>query len=162
MNQKLIAAALAIALCSTPVSAQNLAERRAIKAYEDNQFKDLKGQIQAAAGYELPVSVDWSKLALPGEAANYSNDGFFTNIFFRPLILALKDITVDDMSKTALRAGVKEVKITYDAATAPASAYVNGVTLASGVLTINFAPWSNVDHVTERKDAIVKVLEESL
>jgi hypothetical protein len=30
------------------------------------------------------------------------------------------------------------------------------------VLTINFAPWSNVDHVTERKDAIVKVLEESL
>lgn len=158
----LVALAVALAVSSAPTFAQSLAERRAIKEYEENQFKELNAEIQAAAGFDLPVSVDWDKLALPGQASNYSNDGFFTDIFFRPLILALKDVAVDDMGKTALKEGVKEVKMTYDAATAPASAYENGVTLANGVLTINFAPWSNVNHIDERKAAILKVLEENL
>jgi len=151
-----------LALGSSVASAQSLAERRAIKEYQENQFEELKAEIISAAGYELPLNVDWDKLALPGQGPNYSNEGFFTNIYFRPLILALEEITVDEMGKTALSEGLKEVQITYDSATAPASAYANGVTLVDGTLTINFAPWSNVDHLDERKAAILKVLEENL
>lgn len=158
----LVVTAAFLTFGTSVASAQSLAERRAIAEYQENQFKDLQAEIEAAAGYALPLNVEWDKLALPGQASNYSNEGFFTNIFFRPLILALQDVASDDMGKAALRDGLQEVNVTYDSDTAPASAYERGVTLEEGVLTINFAPWSNVAHVDERKAAILKVLEENL
>ena len=57
--------------------------------------------------------------------------------------------------------------ITYDASTAPASNYPNGITVADGVLTINFAPYSNAGDETsvnfkERVNAIQKGVEAKL
>lgn len=151
-----------LVLATTFASAQSLAERRALKEYQDNQFEGLKSELLTAAGYDLILNVDWEKLAIPGQAANYSNEGFFTNIYFRPLILAIEEVAFDEMGQEALRESLTEVHITYDSSSAPASAYQNGLTFDNGVLSINFTPWSNTNHIEERKVAIVKVLEENL
>lgn len=158
---------LAVALCSTTLlqssaSAQGLAERRAAAEYQAGKFKELETEIQAAAGFPVPVKVDWSKLSLAGESENYKQDGFWTNIYFVPLIAALKGVTQDDMGKTALKENLKEIQITYDEATAPASNYANGLAFESGMLKINFKPWSNADDINQRKEAIQKALEDKL
>ncbi len=142
--------------------AQGLGERRAVAEYQESKFKQLKADIVAAAGFEVPVTVEWTKIALPGESANYSQDGFWTNIYFVPLAGALKAITKDELGKSALKEKLKEISITFDEATAPASNYPNGITFNAGKLIINFKPWSNADDLKEREAAIQKVLEENL
>ena len=142
--------------------AQSLAERRAIKSYQESVLPDLQNQINSAVGFEIPLNIDWEKIALPGGAENYSNDSYFTNIFFTPLIEAFTTIGSDDLGKEALKAGLNSINITYDPDTAPASNYKNGVSVENNELTLNFAPFSNAADVTQRAEAIVEVLETKL
>ena len=153
---------IALACFAPTCAAQGLAERRAIKSYEDGTFKDLHQQITAAAGFEVPVNVEWEKIALPGQSENYSQDGFWTNIYFKPLIEALKEVTKDDMGKTALKEKLKEITVTFDEETAPSSNYAKGITFDGGKLTVNFKPWSNADDIEQRKTAMQKMIEEKL
>jgi hypothetical protein len=75
---------------------------------------------------------------------------------------ALKKITADDMGKQALKSNLKKVVVTYNKDTAPASNYATGLNFESGTLTINFQPYSNVDDIAPRPDAIQKLLESEL
>lgn len=147
--------------------AQGLAERRAIKEYQDTKFPDLKKQIDSAAGFEVKVTVHWDKLAIPGQAEHYLKDEYISDIFFYPLIEALKGVTKDEMGKSALKDKLKEIVITYDPATAPASNYKDGWKFDGSVLTINYQPWTNSDgrdgtNFKERVEAIRGNLEEKL
>jgi hypothetical protein len=142
--------------------AQGLAERRAIKEYQETKYPALKTQIDSAAGFEAPISVDWEKIALAGDAENYMSDGYLTNIFFIPLIAAFKEVTADAMGKTALKEKLKGITLTYDSETAPSSNYANGLTFENGMLTVNFKPWSNSDDIKERTEAIRTLLETNL
>jgi len=139
-----------------------LAERRAIKEYQEKTFPGLQAQITQAAGFEVPVEVQWDAIAQPGDADKYASDDYFTNIYFTPLVDALKKITADDMGKQALKSKLKKVVITYNKGTAPASNYATGINFDSGTLTINFEPYSNAGDVTARADAIQKLLESKL
>ncbi len=154
-------------LHTADASAQGLAERRAIKEYQDSKFPEFKKQIDAAAGFDVKVTVNWDKLAVPGQAEHYLEDEYISDIFFYPLIEALKSVAKDEMGKTALKSSLKEIVITYDAATAPASNYKNGYPFENGVLTINNQPWSNSDgrdgsNYKDRVKAITENLEEKL
>lgn len=142
--------------------AQGLAERRAIKQYQDEKLPALTKEINEAAGFEVPVQVDWNKLAIAGQAENYMQDGFFTDIYFKPLISALKAVASDEMGKEALKKSLKSISVTYDESTAPASNYANGVTFDNGQLAINFRPWSNTGDIEPRSTAIQKELENKL
>lgn len=164
-----IVCCVALLACSAPAiaNAQGLAERRAIKEYQDTKYPDLKKQIDAAAGFDVKVTPHWDKLAQPGEAENYLKDEYISDIFFYPLIEALKDITKDEMGKTALKEKLKEVVITYDSETAPISNYKSGWIFENGVLTINYKPWTNSDgrdgsNYKERVAALKEILEEKL
>jgi hypothetical protein len=139
-----------------------LAERRAIKEYQEKTFPGLQAQITQAAGFEVPAEVQWDAIAQPGDAAKYASDDYFTNIYFTPLVDALKKITADDMGKQALKSNLKKVVVTYNKDTAPASNYATGLNFESGTLTINFQPYSNVDDIAPRADAIQKLLESKL
>ena len=139
-----------------------LAERRAIKEYQDGKYVELKKAIDAAAGFEVAVDVQWDLIAQPGEADSYSSDDYWTNIYFQPLIDALKSVTSDAMGKDSLKEHLKQVVVTYDTATAPASNYPDGVKFVDGILTLNFTPWSNAGDVKPRTEAIQKTLEASL
>lgn len=152
---------------SSSAQAQGLAERRAIKEYQDTKYPEFKKQIDAAAGFDVKVTVSWDKLALPGQAEQYLKDEYISDIFFYPLIEALKDVTKDEMGKASLKDKLKEIVITYDAATAPASNYKSGWPFENGVLTINYQPWTNSDgrdgsSYKERVQALRENLEEKL
>lgn len=144
-----------------------LAERRAVKAYQDLQYPALKKAIDDAAGFEVVLEVEWDKIATEGRAAQYHEDWFWTQIYFQPLAAALKLVAQDDMGKAALKAGLKKVVITYDEATAPISNYKDGWKFDGGVLTLNSAPATNAGDETssdfkERVDAIQTNLEAKL
>jgi hypothetical protein len=148
-----------------PLAAQTqlgLAERRGLATYREQIFPGLLQEIHAAAGFELPVEVMWDTLAVQGQGARYNEPGFFTDIYFRPLILALQQITRDQMGKDALKAGLQRVVVRFDPASAPASNWPNGLSFTGGTLTINFRPWSNTGDIQPRAAAMVQVLERGL
>jgi hypothetical protein len=139
-----------------------LGDRRALAAYQADILPGLLSEIRSAAGYALPVDVDWSSVAGRGDGPKYADPDYFTNVFFRPLAAALRGVAQDPMGREALAAGVRRVLIRHDPDTAPASAYANGLELEGGTLRINFTPWSNSADIDERVRAIQGFLEERL
>ena len=150
----------------TPLHAEGpglaLAERRALKQYQDTKFPEEQKKIQAGAGFDVALEVKWDAIARPGDGSNYLQDDYWTNIFFEPLAAALKQVAADDMGAKALKEKLKKIVVTYDEKTAPASNYPNGVTFDNGTLTINFTPFSNAQDKDERTKAIAGVLESKL
>jgi hypothetical protein len=134
-----------------------LVERRAVKEFETKRFPQFKKDIDEAAGFEVPVTVAWDTLALEGEAHLY--DECWPQVYFVPLIAALKAITIDDMGKEALKAGLKKIEIQNRAGT------YYGDRMASfdgGTLLLDHKPHTNVDDVKDRTKGIQTLLESKL
>jgi hypothetical protein len=134
-----------------------LAERRAAKAFETTHFPRLKAEIDGAAGFEVPVEVAWDQLSEEGYAHLY--DEAWPKVYFTPLVEALRAITVDDLGREALRAGLTRIVIKN------VGGYYYGETAVSfegGVLTIDHKPCTNIDYGDERRQAIQKLLESKL
>lgn len=154
-----LCAGLLVAFCAGSVQAEpTLTERRAIAAYQQGAFATYQKQIQAAAGFSLPLEVKWETLARPGEAEYYGKDEYWTKVYFIPLKDALTAVTADAMGKQALTAKLKSVviqNIENDDV---------GAVFKDGVLTLNYRPFSNVDEtpVKERTQQIQKALEDAL
>ncbi len=161
--KNIIIIALSVLITSSQiVFAQNLAERRAILEYQESVLPNIQNKLNAAVGFEVPLNVDWTKVAQPGDAESYSNDAYFTDVYFTPLVKAMSSIGSDDLGKQALLENLKGINITYNADTAPASAYEDGVDFNDGQITLNFKPFSNADDIDDRAEAIIKVLESKL
>lgn len=157
---------LAVLFVAVPVChAQGLAERRAIKEYQDKIYPDLKKQIDTAAGFEVKTTVAWDKLTIAEQSEHYLDKTYFTNILFMPLVRALQSITKDDMGKTALKEKLKEIVITFDSAKIDSDGHIK---FDAGVLTINYEPWVNSSedesdsYFKERVSDITKTLESKL
>jgi hypothetical protein len=133
-----------------------LKERRAISEFEQSLFPRLKKDIDAAAGFEVPLDVKWEALAVDDYAHMY--DECIPKIYFEPLVQALKAITVDAMGKQALKAGLKSVVVTNSGQYHSSS----GFTFEGGVLTIDHRNCTNVDYVDERAAGIQQLLEKAL
>ncbi|MDR3351444.1 MAG: hypothetical protein LBO00_00160 [Zoogloeaceae bacterium] len=162
IKRSLLVGLLAACCAASALAAPNLAERRAITAYEQGAYATHLADIKAAATFAVPVEVKWDTIARPGEADAYGNDDYWTNIFFEPLKKALKAITIDEVGKKALKANLKKIVIHYDKNTASPSNYASDVSFKGGVLTLNFVPYTNAYDIDGRAAAIQKVLEEGL
>ncbi len=143
-------------------SAHGLAERRAAASYTQTIWPDQNKAIQVAAGFPVAVKLDMDTLALPGLSESYAADDYLGKTVIQPLIAALQNITMDDMGKQALQAKLETIHIFYDVATAPASNYSDGIKFENGTLSINWQPYSNVDDVEPRIEALTKLLEANL
>lgn len=134
-----------------------LQERRAVKTFQDGSYQSLTSEINTLAGYPLEFEVNWDTLAL--EEYSHLYDEGFTKVYFTPLINAIKEITIDDMGKEALKESLKKVVIKNEAGNYYGStAYAfNG-----GVLTIDHQPFSNIDNITERSEELSKLLMKNL
>jgi hypothetical protein len=139
-----------------------LNERRAIDTYQKEQYPALQKRIQAAAGFDVPVEVNWNSIALPGDAEYYKQDDYFVKTIFEPIEAALARVAKDDMGKSALKDKLKKISVQYSEAGPSASAYGERVKFDGGVLAVNFRPYTNTSDVKDRTDAIVKVLEAGL
>ena len=132
-----------------------LRERRAIKAFEETLWPDLKAQILEAAGTPIPIEVDWASLAAEGQADAYDEN--LPKIYFQPLIQALKNVAFDDMGKEAVREGIARIVIQNKS-----DCYSSWwVVFEDKVLTLDHA-YSNIDDIQGRTDVLQTKLENNL
>jgi len=157
-----IVATIAFASLATAQTSPGLAERRAIAAFEKDSFPALQKSVRAAAGFEVPIKVDWNSLALPGDDKYYGQDDYLVKTVFTPLENAMKNIAQDEMGKQALREKLQAISIHYTEAGSSASAYKDRVKFEAGTLDVNFRPFTNSADVDDRTKAIVDVLEAAL
>jgi hypothetical protein len=133
-----------------------LAERRGVERFKNDDYPGWKSRIDEAAGFEVPVEVEWQELAVADYADSYA--GFFAKVYFQPLVDALSAAAVDDLGKNAIRAGLSKIVIRnaggfYSAA---------GISFADGVLTIDHKPQTNIDYGEERAKGLQRALEAGL
>lgn len=133
-----------------------LAERRGVKAYQDSVYPTWKAAMDSAAGFEVPIEVEWSSLGADGYAHMYEEA--FTKVYFEPLVAALQDICRDELGRDALREGLKKLVIRNEGGLYGGSAF----SFENGIFTINHEPITNISDVDERRQYIVKMLEAGL
>jgi hypothetical protein len=133
-----------------------LAERRAVERFKNEDYPGWKQQIDGAAGFDVPVEVDWTELGVPDYADRYAE--FFVKVYFQPLVDALSAITVDALGKDAARAGLAKIVIRNSGTYYSSS----GFTFQDGVLTIDHQPHANVDYGDERAKALQSIVESGL
>ncbi|MDY7226807.1 hypothetical protein [Hyalangium rubrum] len=131
-----------------------IAERKAASQFEETTYPKLKKDIDTAAHFEVPVEVDWNSLALEGYDHLYEEA--WPKVFFTPLIEALKAIGTDALGREVLRGTLKRVVIRNSKGVSSGSSMVH---FQDGVLTLDHEPFSNVDYVQDRQEAIQKALE---
>lgn len=133
-----------------------LAQRRVLQDFETNQFPALKSQIDEAAGFAIPVEVNWESLAVPGEEHNYKES--WPQIYFEPLIEGLKHLTRDEMGRDAIKSGIKQIVVQNVKGCDYGTCWAG---LNDGVLTLDHS-FSNAYDVQGRKNGLVALLEQSL
>lgn len=138
-----------------------LAEKRAIKEFQENKLPQLHRAMNDAAGVELELDIDWDQMAAGETVAGSSRppeqiEPLLTEIFFKPTTEALARLCADAMGREAIGESLKRVAFRCTGRRAEGQ----GKTFENGVLTIdqNYRnPGSDV-----RVDSIVRALEESL
>ena len=129
-----------------------LAERRALKAFQDERYPAIKQEIDAAAHKNVLLEIDWESLAVEDYSENYAE--WWHKVYFLPLIEAFKAIAFDDMGREALASGLKKVVVRNSGS--------SEVTFLDGVLTLDYSSVSNVDYWEERKQTWQRLLEKGL
>ncbi|GAA4993502.1 hypothetical protein [Kitasatospora paranensis] len=133
-----------------------LAERRSVERFKNDDYPGWKSRIDAAAGFDVPIEVEWQELAVPDYADSYAE--YFPQVYFQPLVDALSAVGADDMGKDALREGVSKVVVRntgeYFSPT--------GISFTDGVLTFDHKSDTNTHHVEERTKRLQEVLEAGL
>ena len=133
-----------------------LAERRSAERFATEDYPGWKSRIDEAAGFEVPIEVAWTELAVPDYADSYAE--YFPQVFFQPLLDAFSAIGADTMGKEALREGLSKVIIKNSGQYFSPS----GITFVDGVLTFDHMSDSNTHHVEERTNALQALLEAAL
>lgn len=133
------------------------AERRAAKEFQDKEFPRWKSEIEAAAGFAVPVTVIWDQLAVDGYDHLYAEA--WPKVYFKPLSAALQSIASDQMGKDALKSALKTITICNVSSCSNADSHC---TFQGGELKLDHSPVSNIDYEKDRTTAIVKLLEKAL
>ena len=134
-----------------------LKENRFTKTFQEEQFPQLKAQIIEAAGFDVPLNIEWANL-FEDRFLHLYNDSY-PKIYFLPFIEALTSITADDMGKEALAESLKEIHITN---TKDHHNPSNAFSISNGILTLDHSPILNADDVDRRTKVLVDLLENNL
>ncbi|MEV4558387.1 hypothetical protein AB0K51_15545 [Kitasatospora sp. NPDC049285] len=133
-----------------------LAERRSVERFKNDDYPGWKSRIDEAAGFEVPIEVEWQELAVPDYADSYAD--YFPQVYFQPLVDALSVVGADDMGKEALREGISKVVIRNTGEYfSPA-----GISFTDGVLTFDHKSDTNTHHGEERAKRLQEALEAGL
>jgi hypothetical protein len=128
-----------------------LNERRKIKELQDTTFPGRVKEIEEICGAPIPYEVDWDSLADDAQALN-----FIDNISCHRLNMALRSICLDDMGKSAVRDGLKLIRLKNVKDKASMS-----ISFANGVLEMHCAYALLTDGMFS-DNAIREVLEKNL
>ncbi len=128
-----------------------LNERRKIKELQDVTFPGRVKEIEEICGAPIPYEVDWDSLADDAPGLN-----FIDNLSCHRLNMALRSICLDDMGKSAVRDGLKLVKLKNVKDKADMK-----IAFAGGVLEMHCAYALGADGMFN-DNAIREVLEKNL
>jgi hypothetical protein len=138
-----------------------LAEKRALKEFQDGPCASCVASLARLASKSVPVEVDWETLGAhvsPGKAHEYWN-----NTFFLPVVTALEQICKDGFGRDAVSQQLERVRIKGN------SRHVFGVAWNRGVLTLDLmirddsaVGGPGTKSYKDRVAAIVACLEENL
>ena len=133
-----------------------LAERRASKEFQDKHFPELQNEIHKAAGFPVPIEVSWEQLAVEGRMDYYKEA--WTEVFFKPVIEALRQIGRDDMGKEALKSGLKKIELrNISGCSSPGSA----ISFENGQIVIDH-DLVNVGDTKDRTKHLIELVEKGL
>ena len=133
-----------------------LAERRAVERFKNDAYPDWRTKITSASGFEVPVEVAWDELAVADNADGLGD--YFVSVYFQPLVDALNGITFDELGKTALRDGLRQIVVRNSGQHSSNS----GITFTDGVLVFDHKPDVNVDYGDDRAKGLRQTLEAGL
>ena len=91
-----------------------LSEKKAIRDYQDGVLPQMVAEVHGVLGYPLPVEFDWPTFPVDRGPSMYASDSAFNASFVGTLLEALRGLAVDDMSKDAMREGLKKVTFKFD------------------------------------------------
>lgn len=133
-----------------------IAERKAAQQFEQTHYPKLLQDLQAAAGFEVPVEVDWASLSVEGFAHLYAEA--WPKVYFLPLAAALRAVGQDAPGRQPLQGTLGRIVIRNTSGNTSPSGFAR---LQDGVLTLDHEPLTNVDQGDERQRAIQQALEAS-
>lgn len=132
-----------------------LAEKK-ITAEIKTKMTEWEGDIVNAAGIPVVIEVEWDTIVKEG-AADYAMDAF-EKIFIDSTAMALKEISLDDIGKSALAAGLKKIIIKNVSDNYSAG---NWCQFENGTITLDHS-FSNISDVKQRSDSMIDVLNSAL
>ena len=134
-----------------------LKERRALQSFQENDYKKLESKIFEIANKTLEMEIDWNSLALDGMDHLYETA--LPKVYFLPIITALENICIDDMGKEAIAESLEKIIIQNRKDNHVAEQWA---TFQNKTLTLDFKPFSNIDKINERTEALQEILENNL
>jgi hypothetical protein len=101
-----------------------LAEKRWVQERKKTDEEALVSQLKSVTQVDLPVEIDWEAFATNMTDAQYiSHDSYG----LPNLVKALKEVTVDDLGKEAVKSSLKKIVIKPAAAEQARFVFQNGV-----------------------------------
>lgn len=134
-----------------------LAERRVAQEFQTKNFPALKTRIEEAAGFPVPIEVNWDALSIEGESRLYAES--WTDVYFEPLIEGLKSVTRDQMGKDAVKKELKSIVITNQGGVYYPD---NWAKFENGILRLDHEPLTNVADREQRAKKLTELLESKL
>lgn len=133
-----------------------LAERRAAKEYQDTTYPKFTTEMKRFLSDKATVDVKWDELAEDGQSHLYKST--WDEIYFKPIVEAMRQITRDDLGKEAVKASIKTITIRNSkGASSPSAA----MSFESGDLVVDHA-LSNVGDTGDRIEHLVELIEKGL
>lgn len=141
------------------MSKLGLADRRALKEFQDNYYPGWLKEFHAAAGTKIAVDVNWESLffQVPEDMDRESLTNLWKNNFFEPLTVAFKALTTDEMGKKAVKDGIK--KITINGAEANSASHSK---LENGTFAVKFSPTNGANYPADIGRSWCEYLETKL
>ncbi|MEL6195926.1 MAG: hypothetical protein AAFP04_14155 [Myxococcota bacterium] len=134
-----------------------LKEKRAVKDFQDNHYAEQKAAIDESAGFSVEVEVDWDAIAKDGMSHLYAEA--WPQVYFTPVVEALKSICADDMGREALKDALKKIEITNSGSVSSANQWAS---FSDGVIKLDHEPTTNLHYTDERAKSLTKLLEDAL
>ena len=138
-----------------------LAEKRALKAFQEEHYAKCLASVARIARKEVPIDVEWDALAAhisPEKAHKYWNESFFL-----PVVTALEKIAADSFGRDSLQEQLVRIRIKGN------SRHVFQVSWKTGALTLDLMMCDDqavggpdTKTYKDRVAAITSCLEENL
>ena len=135
-----------------------LAERRALEMFKTEKYPPLAREIHDLVGFEVPIEVDWTSLAVENQSHLY--ESCWPVVYFETTLASFREVCRDELGREAVKEGLKKIVFKNSGQ----HSGVAGITFVDGVLIIDHKPTTNVDgpSIPSRVKHLVSLLERNL